>query len=182
VHPRHFGETVHDAALPLDPERDRWTLPLIRCALDLGVPLLGICRGFQEVNVALGGSLHQAVHEQPGHRDHRDAPDAALDVAYGPAHPVEVASGGLLARITGRTHFDVNSLHGQGVHRLATGLRVEARAPDGLVEAFSVPASGAFALCVQWHPEWQPDANPVSKALFEAFGAACERHRDRNPS
>lgn len=179
VHPSHFGEALHDAALPLDPARDRWTLPLVRTALDIGLPLFGICRGFQEVNVALGGSLHQAVHEQPGHHDHRDAPDAEVGVAYGPAHPVEAVSGGLLERITGLTHFDVNSLHGQGVNRLAPGLRVEARAPDGLVEAFSIPEPDAFALCVQWHPEWQAGSNPVSRALLQAFGAACERFRSR---
>jgi len=179
VHPSHFDQSVQDPSLPLDFDRDRWTLPLVRSVVDAGMPLLGICRGFQEVNVALGGSLYQAVHEQPGRHDHRDDPEASAEVAYGPAHPVEVVSGGLLERITGLTHFEVNSLHAQGVDRLAPGLRIEARAPDGLVEAFCIPASDAFALCVQWHPEWQATENPVSRRLFAAFGAACEHFHSR---
>lgn len=179
VHPSHFGEAVHDPSLPLDPARDDWTLPLIRAALARGVPLFGICRGFQETNVALGGSLHQAVHELEGRHDHR-APDGAdAEVAYGPAHPVDVQPGGLLAGILDAPRIQVNSVHGQGINRLAPGLRVEARAPDGLVEAFSVPEAPAFALCVQWHPEWQAAQNPVSMRLLRAFGAACAAYRDR---
>jgi putative glutamine amidotransferase len=179
VHPSHFGQEVHDTTLPLDPERDAWTLPLIRLALQRGVPLLAICRGTQEVNVALGGSLHQAVQEVPGLNDHRDDSSQPLHVQYGPAHRVDVAAGGLLAQITGLTAFDVNSLHGQGVARLAHGLRAEARAVDGLVEAFSLPSAPAFNLCVQWHPEWQAQANPVSMNILRAFGAATRNHRDR---
>ncbi|MFL6661541.1 MAG: gamma-glutamyl-gamma-aminobutyrate hydrolase family protein [Rhizobacter sp.] len=178
VHPVHFGEDVHDDALPLDPERDRWTLPLIPQALARGIPLFAICRGFQEANVALGGSLHQAVHEVPGQRDHRGAKDAAPEVTYGVAHPVDVMPGGVLERVLGQRRFQVNSVHGQGVNRLAGGLRVEARAPDGLVEAFSAPDAPAFNLCVQWHPEWQAATNPVSRRLLEAFGDACRSHRD----
>jgi putative glutamine amidotransferase len=180
VHPEHFGEHVHDEALPLDPERDHWTLPLIPRVLASGIPLFAICRGFQETNVALGGSLHQAVHEVPGQHDHRGASDAPPEVTYGIAHPVDVMPGGLLERILGRRRFEVNSVHGQGVNRLADGLQVEARAPDGLVEAFSFPNSPAFNLCVQWHPEWQAASNPVSMALFQAFGTACQSYRDRH--
>ena len=178
VHPVHFGEEVHDDALPLDPERDRWTLPLIPQVLARGIPLFAICRGFQEANVALGGSLHQAVHEVPGQRDHRGAKDAAPEVTYGVAHPVDVMPGGVHERVLGQRRFEVNSVHGQGVNRLASGLRVEARAPDGLVEAFSAPDAPAFNLCVQWHPEWQAATNPVSRRLLEAFGDACRSHRD----
>jgi putative glutamine amidotransferase len=138
------------------------------------------CRGFQEANVALGGSLHQAVHEVPGQHDHRAAADASPEVTYGLAHPVDVMPGGTLERILGQRRFEVNSVHGQGVNRLAPGLRVEARAPDGLVEAFSFPKSPAFNLCVQWHPEWQAASNPVSMRLFQAFGAACQSYRDRH--
>jgi putative glutamine amidotransferase len=180
VHPEHFGESVRDDALPLDPDRDRWTLPLIPRALARGIPLFAICRGFQEANVALGGSLHQAVHEVPGQHDHRAAADASPEVTYGLAHPVDVMPGGTLERILGQRRFEVNSVHGQGVNRLAPGLRVEARAPDGLVEAFSFPKSPAFNLCVQWHPEWQAASNPVSMRLFQAFGAACQSYRDRH--
>ncbi len=187
VHPGHFGEVLHDATLPLDADRDAWTLPLVRRVLDSGLPLFGICRGAQEVNVALGGSLHQAVQQQPGLADHRgagaDATQGAEQV-YGPSHPVEVLPGGVLASVLAsvlapglasvpdRPRFDVNSVHGQGIKRLAAGLRVEAVAPDGLVEAFSMPAAPAFNLCVQWHPEWQAASNPVSVQLFHAFGAA----------
>lgn len=179
VHPALFGQTVHNPDLPLDPERDAWTLPLTLLAVQRGMPLLAICRGSQELNVAFGGSLHQAVQEVPGYADHRDDPDAPIDVQYGPAHEVAVVEGGLLQRITGRSGFTVNSLHGQGVDRLAPGLRVEATAPDGLVEAFSVAAAPGFALAVQWHPEWQAAHNPVSLALLRAFGQAIDAYRER---
>lgn len=180
VHPSHFGEGVHDTALPLDPERDGWTLPLIPRALERGIPLLAVCRGLQEVNVALGGSLYQAVQEVPGRLDHRDADDSTLDVQYGPAHDLTVLPGGVLADVLGAGRIEVNSLHGQGVNRLAPGLSVEAVAPDGLVEAFSVVGAQSFNLCVQWHPEWQAESNPVSMRLFRAFGVACAAFRDRH--
>jgi putative glutamine amidotransferase len=176
VHPSHFGEAVHDASLPLDPERDAWTLPLIRRALEIGLPLLAICRGTQEVNVALGGTLHQAVQEQPGHMDHRDDESAPVEVQYGPAHPIHIVSGGLLHHILGTDEAQVNSLHGQGVKRLAPGLRVEATAPDGLVEAFSAPNASGFNLCLQWHPEWLAEDNPVSMKILQAFGAAVRQY------
>ncbi|KQP21488.1 gamma-glutamyl-gamma-aminobutyrate hydrolase family protein [Pseudorhodoferax sp. Leaf267] len=182
VHPRHFGEAVHDTALPLDEARDTWTLPLIRETLRRGMPLLGICRGLQETNVALGGALHQAVQEQPGLADHRSRDADPVEVQYGPAHVVHVQRGGVLEAVLGPADFQVNSLHGQGIARLADGLRVEARAPDGLIEAFSDPRSSGFNLCVQWHPEWQAADNPVSRQLLAAFGQACRRWRDaRSP-
>jgi putative glutamine amidotransferase len=178
VHPSHFDEDVLDLSLPLDPARDAWTLPLIPRALEMGLPLFTVCRGTQEANVALGGSLHQAVHQVEGHRDHR-APDAApAAVQYGPAHEVTVEPGGVLARVTGRARFEVNSVHGQAVNRLAEGLRVEARSPDGVVEAFSMPAAKGFNLCVQWHPEWMAADNPVSMQMLDAFGEACRRYRE----
>lgn len=180
VHPFHFGEDIHDVTLPLDTERDEWTLRAIPRALARGIPLLAICRGFQETNVALGGSLHQAVHELPGRHDHRAAADAMPEVTYGLAHPVDVVPGGLLSEVLGDTRIEVNSAHGQGVNRLAPGLRVEARAADGLVEAFSVADAPAFNLCLQWHPEWQAASNPVSMKLLTAFGDACRAYRDRH--
>jgi len=179
VGPAHFGQTVRDPSLPLDPERDAWTLPLVPRALERGVPLFGICRGLQEANVALGGSLHQAVQEVAGHADHRDAPEAPLAVQYGPAHAVRVVPGGVLDRVIGEAGFSVNSLHGQGIDRLAEGARVEAVAPDGLIEAFSLPEAPGFNLCVQWHPEWQAESNPVSRRLLAAFGDACRAYRAR---
>lgn len=179
VHPSYFHQTVHDPALPLDPERDQWTLPLIRRALEWGIPVFAICRGMQEVNVALGGTLYQAVHELPGRLDHRDRDDVPESTQYGPAHELATTPGGLLARITGRTGFAVNSLHGQAVDRLAPGLRTEALAPDGTIEAFTVTHAPGFNLCVQWHPEWHAADNPVSMRLFEAFGQACAAHAAR---
>lgn len=180
VHPRHYDEVVHDGALPLDTVRDDWTLPLIPRTLERGIPLFAICRGFQETNVALGGSLHQAVQEQPGLMDHRADDSAPVDVQYGAAHAVRVAPGGLLELLLGATEFRVNSLHGQGIKRLADGLRVEATAPDGVVEAFSAPAAIGFNLGVQWHPEWQARDNPVSIKLLRAFGDACRSFRELN--
>lgn len=177
VHPSLFGEEVHDPSLPLDPARDSWTLPLIRRVVARGIPLFGICRGTQETNVALGGSLYQAVHEVAGHHDHR-APDGEPAARqYGPAHEVLVQPGGVLERVIGQPRFQVNSVHGQAVNRLAPGLRVEARAPDGLVEAFSVESAPGFSLCVQWHPEWLAADNPVSVAMLTAFGDACRSYR-----
>ena len=184
VHPSHFGEAVHDTTLPLDPLRDAWTLPLIPKVIARGMPLLAICRGFQETNVALGGTLHQAVQEVSGLHDHRARSDDPVEVQYGLSHPVHVQPGGVLARVLGTDDVRVNSVHGQGVHRLANGLRVEALAPDGLVEAFSTVDGRGFVLGVQWHPEWQAADNPVSMAMLRAFGAACQDYRDlhRPPS
>ena len=183
VHPSHFDEAVHDPRLPLDPARDAWTLPLIRGALALGLPLFAICRGTQETNVALGGSLHQAVQEVEAFQDHRAPHGQPAHVQYAESHAVQVVPGGRLAQITGRSHFAVNSLHGQAVNRLAPGLRVEARAPDGVVEAFSVDKAPGFNLCLQWHPEWQAASNPVSMQLLHAFGDAARAWRAarRNP-
>lgn len=178
VHPSHYGETS-DGTLLHDTDRDAWTLPLVRLALARGMPLFAICRGAQEANVALGGTLHQRVQEQPGLNDHRAPDGAPAEVQYAAAHPVDAVPGGRLASIVGRTRFDVNSVHQQAVKRLAPGLRVEATAPDGLVEAFSVPDAAGFNLCVQWHPEWKAAQNPVSVQLFEAFGHAVKAYRDR---
>ncbi len=154
----------------IDTERDATALALIRAAIAQDKPLLAICRGFQELNVALGGSLHQHLHEVPGRLDHREDPNAPLEVQYGPAHGVTLAQGGLLAKLTGETAITVNSLHGQGIDRLAPGLAIEATAPDAQIEAVSLRRRG-FVLGVQWHPEWNWSENPVSRAIFAAFGA-----------
>jgi putative glutamine amidotransferase len=176
VEPHHYeGAPSHPGTLH-DPARDATTLPLIRKAVRAGVPVLGICRGFQEINVAFGGSLHQRVHEVPGHIDHRDDESQPLEVQYGPAHEVLLQSGGLLHSLAGTDRARVNSLHWQGIERLGDGLAVEARAPDGLIEAFRVEGAARFALAVQWHPEWKVMENALSRALFSAFGGAC---RDR---
>ncbi len=179
VHPSHFGQPVHDASLPLDPERDAWTLRLAPRALALGVPLLAICRGAQEVNVALGGTLHQAVHELPGRADHRADDDEPADTQYAPAHGAALAEGGLLRQLLQAERITVNSLHGQAIDRLGQGLQVEALAEDGTVEAFRAPAAPGFNLCLQWHPEWRAEDNPVSRRLFAAFGEALAQRRAR---
>lgn len=177
----HYGGPADRPESPQDPDRDATTLPLIRAALDAGLPLFCICRGLQELNVALGGTLHQQIHAIAGNIDHR-APDVAdLDVKYGPNHPVELTPEGAFARLLGTTRIEVNSLHWQAIDRLAEGLVAEGRAPDGVVEAVSVRDAKGFALGVQWHPEYKVMENPVSRALFQAFGAAArERGRARN--
>jgi putative glutamine amidotransferase len=183
VAPEHYGKTLARPDLAQDAARDATTLPLIRAALAAGVPLLGICRGFQELNVAMGGSLHQEVHAEPGMMDHREARDADLDVQYGPSHTVALTPGGLLQTLLGVEEITVNSIHGQGIDRLGGGLSVEARAPDGLVEAVRVGDAPSFALAVQWHPEWKVQQNPQSLAIFRAFGRACaERAGIRQPA
>jgi putative glutamine amidotransferase len=176
VHPSHYAEDVLEPHLPQDPARDATTMPLIRAAIRRGIPILAICRGFQEMNVALGGSLHQAVHGIEGHMDHRENPDLPLDEQYGPAHTVSLTPLGTMASILGPADIAVNSLHGQGVNQLAKGLAIEARAADGLVEAFSVAGAPGFTLALQWHPEWRITENPVSMKLFGAFGQACRDH------
>lgn len=173
VHPSHYAQDVLDPALPQDPARDATTLPLIRHSLGRGVPLFAICRGLQEVNVALGGTLHQLVHEVEGRWDHRSPKTPDNDVNYAPAHDIEIVEGGLLHRLLGERRVKVNSLHAQGVDRLATRARLEAVAEDGQVEAFSIPDAPAFALALQWHPEHRALENPVSMKLFDAFAAAC---------
>ncbi|MDP2244840.1 gamma-glutamyl-gamma-aminobutyrate hydrolase family protein [Pseudomonas sp.] len=175
IEPHQYSGSASAAGTPHDPERDRTTLPLIRRAIEAGVPVLGICRGFQEMNVAFGGTLHQKVHEVPGMLDHREQAAESLDVQYAPRHPLRVQPGGILAGLGLPSEIAVNSIHGQGVERLAPGLRVEALAPDGLIEAFSVIEAKSFALGVQWHPEWQVRSNPNYLAIFQAFGEACRK-------
>jgi putative glutamine amidotransferase len=178
VHPDFFGQTVLDPSLPLDPARDATTLPLIRLAVQRGIPLIAVCRGSQEINVALGGSLHQAVHEVAGYQDHREDKTASLDIQYAPAHPVSIMPGGRIASILGDVaSMMVNSVHGQGIDRLAEGLQIEARASDGLIEAYSVAFAPGFTLAMQWHPEWKIRDNPESMKLFGAFGDACRAYK-----
>jgi putative glutamine amidotransferase len=172
VEPHRYQGPPSEPGTLHDPARDATTLPLIRKAVGAGVPVLGICRGFQEMNVAFGGTLHQKLHELPGHLDHRDDEAQPLDIQYGPAHEVRLEPGGLLRSLTSADRIEVNSLHSQGIDRLGAELAVEARAPDGVIEAFRVREARRFALAVQWHPEWKAMANPFSRALFAAFGQA----------
>ena len=174
VEPRHYGGEASRPGTLHDPERDATTLQLIPRAIAAGVPVLGICRGFQEMNVAFGGTLWQHVNEH-GHGVHHEDTNQPLDVQYGDSHEVGLAPGGLLARIAGRDRISVNSLHHQGVRELGKGLIEEARADDGLIEAFRVADAKRFALAVQWHPEWKTQENAFSTALFQAFGDAARQ-------
>lgn len=180
VAPSFFGQPVLRPHLPLDPLRDALTLPLVRACIDRQVPMLGICRGFQELNVALGGSLHQQVHEVADMLDHREPADQVLAVQYAVAHEIRIVPGSILAEWAGSEQAMVNSLHGQGVDRLAPGLEPLAYAPDGLVEAVQVRDARSFAFAVQWHPEWRSQEHPLYLRIFQAFGAACrKRQQDR---
>jgi len=173
VEPHHYdGEPSEDGTLH-DSHRDAVTLPMIRHVLDMGMPLFAICRGFQELNVALGGTLHQKVHQVPGYHMHLENPDDPMEVKYGPSHPVSLPEGGLLRSLMGKESMMVNSLHSQGVARLADGVTVEAVADDGLIEAFRVDSAPGFNLAVQWHPEWRATKDEFSMAMFKAFGDAC---------
>jgi putative glutamine amidotransferase len=173
VEPHRYAGPASDPDTLHDPHRDETTLPLIPRALAAGMPLLAICRGFQEMNVACGGTLWQKVQEVPGMLDHREDKEQPLEVQYAPAHDVLLEPGGQLRRLAGTDRVRVNSVHAQGVQTLGAGLAVEARAPDGLIEAFRVAAAPGFALAVQWHPEWQVLKNPFAHALFAAFGDAA---------
>jgi putative glutamine amidotransferase len=179
VEPQYYQGLPSAPGTLHDPARDATTLPLIRKAVEAGVPVLGICRGFQEMNVAFGGTLHQRLHELPGTLDHRDDESQPLEVQYGPAHEVTLEPGGLLRTLAGgRERIEVNSLHSQGIDRLGGELAVEARAPDAVIEAFRVSAARRFALAVQWHPEWRVMSDPFSRALFAAFGHASRERAE----
>jgi putative glutamine amidotransferase len=176
VEPHRYSGPPSEPDTWHDPHRDATTLPLIPRVVAAGMPLFAICRGFQEMNVAYGGTLWQKVQEVPGLADHRENKEDPLEVQYAPVHEVELVPGGALHRIAGAGSVKVNSLHSQGVQRLGDGLEVEARAPDGLIEGFRVGEAPGFALAVQWHPEWQVMKNPFSRALFAAFGEAVRAH------
>lgn len=180
VEPHHYQGPESEPGTLHDPHRDSTTLPMIKRVIEAGIPVLGVCRGFQEMNVALGGTLWQKLHES-GFEDHREDFNDPLDVQYGPAHEVMLEPDGVLRSLAGSERIQVNSLHSQGVQVLAPGLAVEARAPDGVIEAFRVKSAPTFALAVQWHPEWQVMSNSFSRALFGAFGnASRERAASRH--
>lgn len=172
VHPSRYGEAASEKHRPFDEARDASALPLIERALAVGLPLLGLCRGFQEINVALGGTLHPAVHEIPGRRDHRAPEHPDREVRYGPSHAVHFKPGGTFAAIAGAEEIQVNSVHGQGLERVAERIELEGWAPDGTPEAFVVQGAPGFALAVQWHPEFRAGENDFSVRLFTAFGEA----------
>jgi putative glutamine amidotransferase len=172
VQPSLYGGPAHADGTPEDPARDEVTLPLIRAAIRLGVPVLAICRGFQELNVALGGSLHQRLQDLPGRMDHSTPMQENSRVRVGKAHTVAVVPGSWMHRMAGSTQIAVNSLHNQGIDRLAPGLVVEGVAADGTIEAVRVANAPGFAVGMQWHPEYDYMTDATSRAIFAAFGAA----------
>jgi putative glutamine amidotransferase len=176
VHPPRYGSRPTVDHEPYDHSRDAATLSLIPRVLARGMPLLCICRGYQELNVVLGGTLETEVQRGVGRLDHRAPPSDDLDIRYGPAHDVTLTPGGRLEAILGKPAARVNTVHRQAIARLADGLAVEARAPDGVIEAVSVKGATGFALGVQWHPEYKAAQNPDSVKLFEAFAAAARAY------
>ena len=180
LEPHHYMGDPSAPGTWHDPERDINALALIPAVIRVGMPLFAVCRGFQEMNVSFGGSLHQKVHEVPGYHLHKENPDDPLELQYSASHQVEFVEGGLLHRMTGKKSAAVNSLHSQAVDQVGEELEVEAWADDGLVEAFTVRNAPGFTLGVQWHPEWKVLENPVSTAIFREFGDACRAYRLRN--
>ncbi|QRM56714.1 gamma-glutamyl-gamma-aminobutyrate hydrolase family protein [Sinorhizobium sp. BG8] len=179
VHPSLYGAQATEADGPFDPARDATTLPLIRRAIERGIPLLAICRGIQELNVALGGTLANDIQDTPGIWDHRKPDVPELDEAYGIRQNVIVKEGSCLAAAVGPGEIQVNSLHRQAISRTAPRLAVEALAEDGTIEAVSVIDSKAFAVGVQWHPEYWVGTDGTSNKLFKAFGDAVRDYAAR---
>jgi putative glutamine amidotransferase len=173
VHPEEYGEVPTAAHGDFDRDRDGIALPLIRACVANGQPILGICRGFQEVNVAMGGTLHPEIRELPGRDNHRMPPDGTLEEKFELRHEVTFSKDGPFQQLMGAQTVLTNTLHGQGI--MVPGLRIviDGHADDGTPEAIYVADAPGFTLSVQWHPEWNADADPVSRPLFEAFGAAC---------
>lgn len=173
VHPEEYGEEETPAHGTFDRCRDAITLPLIRACVERGQPFFGICRGFQEVNVALGGSLYPEIRDLPGRMNHRMPPDGTIEEKFALRHCVTFTPGGPFHRLMGAEQVMTNSLHGQGIARAGTGIVIDGTAPDGTPEAIYVKDAPGFTLSVQWHPEYNAASDPVSRPLFEAFGAAA---------
>lgn len=174
VHPEEYGHEPTEAHGAFDRERDRVTLPLIRACVETGQPVLGICRGFQEFNVAMGGTLHPEIRDLPGRMNHRMPPDGSMEEKFALRHPVTLTPGGVFSRVFGGEEVMVNSLHGQGIADPGPRIVIEGQAPDGTAEAIYVAGAPGFTLAVQWHPEWNAANDPVSRPLFEAFGRSVQ--------
>ncbi len=181
VEPEHYDGPAFPAGEPIDPGRDALVLPLVRACIAARVPVFGICRGIQEINVALGGSLHYRIHELSGKNDHRRPrhEDVTPAEVFRLNHMVKLTAGGLFQSLTGHDEMMVNSLHGQGVDRLGKGLVVEATSPDGVIEGLRYNDDTQFIVGVQWHAEWQPEEHPLSAALYTAFGEAARARAAR---
>src|SRR3954454_10714361 len=183
VHPTRFGVEAHPAHEPYDDARDALALALAEACVTRGVPLLGICRGLQEMNVAFGGSLHPEIRELPGRVNHRmprtetGEPHPDMEVIFGDRHDVRLTPGGAFEKLLGCACIRVNSLHGQGILELGQRVVVEGVADDGTIEAIRIADAPGFALGVQWHAEYDPQRNPVNRKLFQAFGAALTAYQ-----
>ena len=174
VHPEEYGEDYTDAHGAVDRNRDRVVLPLIRNCVESGQPILAICRGFQELNVAMGGSLHPEIRELPGRMNHRMPPDGTLEEKFELRHDVTFTEGGVFHRIMGNSVVRTNTLHGQGIKAKGARIVIDGHAPDGTPAAIYVADAPGFTLGVQWHPEYRAACDPVSRPLFEAFGTALK--------
>ncbi|MFS2124332.1 gamma-glutamyl-gamma-aminobutyrate hydrolase family protein [Pseudomonas sp. Pseusp97] len=172
IDPTLYGQENQTPGKGQDKDRDNFDIPLIKAAIARGLPIFGICRGMQEINVALGGDIYQKVYAEPGFNDHRENPEDPVDVQYSQVHGVRPVSGSWLQQLLG-DEIRVNSLHGQGLKNLGKGIEAIAHAEDGLVEAIHAPTLSPFLFAVQWHPEWQAAKNPDSVKIFQAFGDAC---------
>ncbi len=177
IDPAHYGQENLTPEKGMDPDRDAFDIPLIHAALKMGLPFFGVCRGMQELNVALGGDIHQKVYAVDGFNDHREDSDAPVADQYShDAHKVRIIPHTWLAQLLGTTEIGVNSLHGQAIKNLGKGLEPLAMAEDGLIEAVHLPDQPQFTLGVQWHPEWKASENPHSVQMYQAFGDACRKY------
>lgn len=177
VHPEEYGEAETEAHGAFDRDRDAVALPLIRACVAAGQPVIGICRGFQEVAVAMGSTLHPEIRDLEGRDNHRMPPDGTLAEKFAPRHKVRFVEGGPFAKIMGSQEVMTNSLHGQGIKVAGPRIVIDGHAPDGTPEAIYVKDARGFTLSTQWHPEWNAQGDPVSRPLFEAFGEACRAYR-----
>ncbi len=175
IHPEEYGEEETEAHGTFERNRDRLTLPLIRACVSLGQPVMGVCLGFQEMNVAMGGSLYPEIRDLPGRDNHRMPPDGTLEEKFELRHEVTLTEGGPFHQVFGSRKVMTNTLHGQGIKEPGPRIVIDGHAPDGTPEAIYVQDAPGFTLSVQWHPEWNAADDPVSRPLFEAFGDACRR-------
>jgi putative glutamine amidotransferase len=179
VHPEEYGEDATPAHGDFDRSRDAITLPLVRACVERGQPFLGVCRGFQEVNVAMGGTLYPEIRDLPGRMNHRMPPEGTLEEKFALRHAVTFTDGGPFHRLMGAREVMTNTLHGQGIKRPGARIVIDGTAPDGTPEAIYVQGAPGFTLSVQWHPEFNAAADPVSRPLFAAFGAAVRAFAER---
>ncbi|MDA7424758.1 gamma-glutamyl-gamma-aminobutyrate hydrolase family protein [Thalassococcus lentus] len=178
VHAEEYGEQHTDAHGDYDRARDAITLPLVRACVERGQPFLGICRGFQEVNVAMGGTLYPEIRDLPGRDNHRMPPDGSLEEKFALRHIVTLSEGGVFHRLFGAREVMTNTLHGQGIKTAGARVEIDGHAPDGTPEAIFIKDAPGFTLSVQWHPEWDAANDPVSRPLFAAFGEAVRAWSD----